>query len=65
MEKTFPGVKVYLSCRDEHMYLLEGEERIISKTELNDKKHLFLLQQKSFYYFVFSNMRLHNFFYIA
>ena len=41
MEKTFPGVKVYLSCRDEHLYLLEGEERIISKTELDDKKHLF------------------------
>ena len=41
MEKTFPGVKVYLSCRNEHLYLLEGEERIISKTELSDKKHLF------------------------
>ena len=41
MEKTFPGVNVYLSCRNEHLYLLEGEPRIISKTELNDKKHLF------------------------
>lgn len=41
MEKTFPGVKVFLACRDEHLYLLEGEERIISKSELSEKKHCF------------------------
>lgn len=41
MEKTFPGVKVYLACRDDCMYLLAGEDRILSKTELKEHKHLF------------------------
>lgn len=41
MEKTFPGVKVYLACRDDCMYLLSEEDRILSKTELKDNKHLF------------------------
>lgn len=41
MEKTFPGVQVFLSCRDEYMYLLEGQERIISRTSLKENKKNF------------------------
>lgn len=41
MENTYPGVKVYLSCRDEYMYLLNGQERIISRTELKENKKSF------------------------
>ena len=41
MESTFPGIQVYLSCRDEHMYLLKGEEKIISRTDLKESKNKF------------------------
>ena len=41
MEKTFPGIMVYLSCRDEHMYLLKNEERIISRNSLKENKNNF------------------------
>ena len=41
MEATFPGVKVYLSCREDSLYLLKNEERIITKEELKDNKHMF------------------------
>ena len=41
MEKTFPGVKVYIACQESSMYLLEKEERIIGKEELNCKRDMF------------------------
>jgi len=41
MEKTFPGVKVFLSARDEYMYLLKNQERIISKTQLKENRQNF------------------------
>lgn len=41
MEKAFPGVKVYLSCKDDCMYILKNEERIISKTELKESRNSF------------------------
>lgn len=41
MEKEFPGVKIYLSCREDHVYLLQNEDRIITKNELKDNNHLF------------------------
>lgn len=41
MESTFPGVKVYLSCREDSVYLFKGEERIITREELKESKHLF------------------------
>jgi hypothetical protein len=41
MEATFPGVKVYLACREDSAYLLKGEERIIIREELKENKHLF------------------------
>lgn len=41
MESTFPGVQVYLACREDSAYLLKGEDRIITKEELKENKHLF------------------------
>lgn len=41
MEKTFPGIKVFLACKEDSIYLLEGEERIISKEQLNENKNMF------------------------
>jgi len=41
MEKTFPGIKVYIGCHDNAFYLLQNEDRIIKKSELKDKKHQF------------------------
>lgn len=41
MESTFPGIQVYLSCRDEHMYLLKDQEKTICKTDLKDAKNKF------------------------
>ena len=41
MESTFPGVQVYLSCRDEYMYLLKGEERVVSRSQLKESKNRF------------------------
>ena len=41
MEAAFPGVKVYLACREDSAYLLKNEERIITKEELKESKHLF------------------------
>lgn len=43
MESNLPGIKVFLACKSESMYLLEGEERILSKDELQ-------LQKKEFAY---------------
>ena len=41
MESTFPGVKVYLSCREDSVYLFKEEERIITKEKLKENKHMF------------------------
>jgi hypothetical protein len=41
MEKTFPGIKVYLSCKNNYMYLLKGEQRIIQFEELDKNRNLF------------------------
>lgn len=41
MEQTFPGVKVFIACRDDCLYLLQNEPRIITKTQLKDSKNMF------------------------
>ena len=41
MENTFPGVKVFIACREDALYLLKNEERIISKNELKESKNMF------------------------
>lgn len=38
MEKQLPGIKVFIACRNDSTYLLRGEERILSKEELQDRK---------------------------
>jgi hypothetical protein len=40
MESTFPGIKVYLACREDAAYLFKGEERIFTSEELKTNKHL-------------------------
>jgi hypothetical protein len=44
METSFPGIKVYLSCKDQYMYLLKNEERIVSETDLlkNKKQYAYI-----------------------
>jgi hypothetical protein len=32
IESTYPGLKIYICCRDDFIYLLEGEERICCKS---------------------------------
>jgi hypothetical protein len=41
MEATFPGVQVYICCKDEYTYIFENDPRILSKTELFDNKKNF------------------------
>lgn len=41
MEAEFPGVKVFICCRDEYMYLLKGEERTLGRTELKESRGRF------------------------
>lgn len=41
MESKFPGVKVFISCKDEFTYLFSNEPRIITKTELKDNRKQF------------------------
>lgn len=41
MEATFPGVKVYIACKDDFLYLLKGEARILGQSELKNNKNSF------------------------
>lgn len=41
MESTFPGIQVHLACREDSLYLLKNEDRIITKDELKENKHSF------------------------
>jgi len=41
MESTFPGIKVFLACREDSTYLLKGEDRIFTREEVKDNKHMF------------------------
>ena len=34
MEKTFPGVEVYIACKEEAMRIFKDEHRVLSKKEL-------------------------------
>lgn len=41
MEQYFPGIKVYLCCRDELHYLFHGEPRTLVKSKLFTEKNQF------------------------
>ena len=41
LEKTLPGISIYLACKDEALYLLQGQENILSRSVLKDKKDAF------------------------
>jgi hypothetical protein len=34
MESMLPGIKVYISCKEESIYLLKGEDRVIPRNQL-------------------------------
>lgn len=38
IESELPGTKVYICCRDEYMYLLSGQERILPRSELQERR---------------------------
>lgn len=37
LERAFPELKIYLSCKDDAYYLLKGEGRIVLKSQLYEK----------------------------
>mgnify|MGYP007120766170 CR=1 FL=1 len=39
MESTFPGIQVHLACKDDAIYLLKNEDRIITQSELKENKN--------------------------
>lgn len=39
MEAKFPGVKVFLACKDSYLYLLQGEQRIVGEAQLKANKN--------------------------
>lgn len=41
MEAQLPGIKVYIACKSEAIYLLSGEERILTREDLQSKKNEF------------------------
>lgn len=41
MEKTFAGLQIYLACKDEYMYLLKNEPKILSASLLKTQKNKF------------------------
>lgn len=41
MEQAFPGIKVYLCCRDDLFYLFHGEPRTLVKSKLFAEKNQF------------------------
>lgn len=38
LETQFPGVHIYLACRDEALYLLAGQERILGQSRLRKEE---------------------------
>jgi hypothetical protein len=38
IEKQLPGLNLWISCRDEFLYLLKGETNVIPLSELNEQK---------------------------
>lgn len=41
MEETFPGVSVYISCKDDYLYLLQNESKALGQTDLKENKNQF------------------------
>ena len=41
MEQKFPGVVVYICCKDDYFYLVEEQPRVLRQSELKDKKNQF------------------------
>lgn len=41
IERELPGTKVFICCRDEFMYLLGGQERVLPRSELQSSRSKF------------------------
>jgi hypothetical protein len=41
MEAKFPGTQIYISCKDEYTYLFDDEPRIITRSELQERRKQF------------------------
>jgi hypothetical protein len=41
LKKTYSGTNLFISCRDEFLYLLENEENIISNSKIHENKNSF------------------------
>jgi len=48
IEQTFQGLQIYISCKDDYMYLLQGQTRILSTTELKQNKQKFAYVREIF-----------------
>lgn len=40
-ESQYPGLKVFICCRDDMMYVFDGAERIVAQSEMKDAKYRF------------------------
>lgn len=41
MEHNFPGLQIYIACKEEAKYLLQDEPRVVSRDELKSNPHEF------------------------
>lgn len=42
MESQLPGIKVFIACKKEAMYLLNGEERIVNRDEIKKEDFAYI-----------------------
>jgi hypothetical protein len=41
IENHLIGIRIYIGCKDEYAFILEGHECVVKMSELNDRKHEF------------------------
>ena len=55
MESKFPGIQVYIACKDHLIYLLQEEKNILTHSELSDRRNYFgYIRQMSTDFYVHS-----------
>ena len=48
IEKTFQGLQIYLACKDDYIYLLKDEPRILTASQLKENKNQFAYVREIF-----------------
>lgn len=38
IEREFPGIRIHLCCRDDHMYVLSGQDNVLPYSELHSRR---------------------------